>query len=362
LRVLCVQEEVADRLRHMLTEAMAELCVGNPRQLATDMGPVIDQDAQTLIVRHIERMRNAGATIHQLALPAECSSGCFVAPTVIEIASLDQLQREVFGPVIHLLRYQFNELDALLGQINATGYGLTLGIHSRIDETVERIVSGAHVGNIYVNRNIIGAVVGVQPFGGEGKSGTGPKAGGPLYVARMAGVDELPSLLDAEREASPESNLLNGSSWLLPGPTGERNTLRFVPRGKVMCVAHTTDALRAQLKVVATTGNTAVCPEEMRALLAITCAGRVDANGAEVALIESAALGAFPLAAVLCATPADEVLAWRQRMAAREGPLVPVISPSAGGEYVHWRLLAERVVSVNTTAAGGNTALMTLGT
>lgn len=361
LRVLCVQEEVADRLCHMLTEAMAELRVGDPRQFATDIGPVIDEDSQALIVLHIERMRSIGAKIHQLALPADCATGNFVAPTVIEIASIDQLQREVFGPVIHLLRYRFNDLDALLEQINATGYGLTLGIHSRIDETIERIISGAHVGNVYVNRNIIGAVVGVQPFGGEGKSGTGPKAGGPLYVARMAGLGELPDLLDAVCETPADNSLLTGSSWLLPGPTGERNSLRFVPRGQVLCIAHTTDDLRAQLKVVAATGNTAVCPEEMRALTAITCAGRVDANGAEVASIDSAALSVYPLAAVLCATPADELVIWRKRMAAREGPLVPVITPAANGQYAHWRLLAERVVSVNTTAAGGNTALMTLG-
>ncbi len=177
----------ADRLLAMLEGAMRELRVGNPARLAVDVGPVIDAEAQATIQRHIEAMRAKGHRVVQpAAIAAETlARGTFVAPTLIEIDSLAELRREVFGPVLHVLRYRREQLDALLGQINATGYGLTLGVHTRIDETIARVVDQAHAGNLYVNRNMVGAVVGVQPFGGEGLSGTGPKAGGPLYLLRL---------------------------------------------------------------------------------------------------------------------------------------------------------------------------------
>jgi RHH-type proline utilization regulon transcriptional repressor/proline dehydrogenase/delta 1-pyrroline-5-carboxylate dehydrogenase len=175
LRVLCLQEEIAERLLAMLRAAMTELRVGDPMRFATDIGPVIDEEARDHLLAHIERMRAAGYPVFQPPLPPDCARGCFVAPTLIEIDALGALDGEVFGPVLHVLRYQGEGLDALIADINATGYGLTLGMHSRIDETVARVVAGARVGNLYVNRNMIGAVVGVQPFGGEGLSGTGPK-------------------------------------------------------------------------------------------------------------------------------------------------------------------------------------------
>ena len=254
--------------------------------------------------------------------------------------------------MIHVLRYRSSDLDLVVKQINATGYGLTLGIHSRIDETVERIVATAHVGNIYVNRNIVGAVVGVQPFGGEGKSGTGPKAGGPLYLPRLAALGGV----DARwvgKDADPvgQATDLVGSEWLLPGPTGERNVLRFVSRGRVLCVAASAADLRAQLQVVTSTGNQPVLLQTQRAL-----AG--DLENAD--WVDDGKVDTLPLAAVLCGLHGNELRQWRQRMAARDGALVPVIMPMAFG-YPAFRLLGERVVSVNTTAAGGNTALMTLG-
>ncbi|OXH81165.1 hypothetical protein CA830_41550, partial [Burkholderia multivorans] len=145
----------------------------------------IDADAKRTIDAHIATMKDKGHAVTQLAMPEACAHGTFVPPTLIEIGSIDELKREVFGPVLHVVRYRRSQLDKLLEQIRATGYGLTLGIHTRIDETIAHVISRAHVGNIYVNRNVIGAVVGVQPFGGEGLSGTGPKAGGALYLQRL---------------------------------------------------------------------------------------------------------------------------------------------------------------------------------
>ena len=170
----------------MLAGAMAELAIGDPALLATDVGPVIDHDAKTSLEAHARRMAREAKLIYECALPTECAHGTFFAPRAYEIDALARLDREVFGPILHVLRYRADRLDDVVRQVNATGYGLTLGIHSRIDETVERIRAAARVGNIYVNRNMIGAVVGVQPFGGEGLSGTGPKAGGPHYLHRFA--------------------------------------------------------------------------------------------------------------------------------------------------------------------------------
>lgn len=190
LRVLCVQDDVADRVIRMLKGAMAEYKVGSPEHLSTDIGPVIDAEAKTNIERHIKAMGDKGRKVHQIARTQgdACSRGTFVLPTLIELDSLDELGREVFGPVLHLVRYPRTRLGELLEQINASGYGLTLGVHTRIDETIAQVVNVAKVGNLYVNRNIVGAVVGVQPFGGEGLSGTGPKAGGPLYMYRLLGA------------------------------------------------------------------------------------------------------------------------------------------------------------------------------
>ncbi len=164
---------------------MAELAVGDPRRWSVDVGPAIDAEARDRLVAYVESMRARGFAVHALALPAECARGTFVAPTVIEIDRVADIPGEVFGPVLHVLRWRFGELDRLIDDIDATGYGLTMGVHSRIDEHIARVASRARVGNLYVNRTMIGATVGVQPFGGEGLSGTGPKAGGPFYLARL---------------------------------------------------------------------------------------------------------------------------------------------------------------------------------
>ena len=185
-RVLLVQDDIADKVIGMLAGAMAELTVGDPGLPSTDVGPVIDEDAKAILVAHAARMDAEAKPIAKATLGAGTEHGTFFAPAAWELPSINALDREKFGPALHVVRWQAGQLDAVVDAINATGYGLTLGIHSRIDATIDRIVARAKVGNIYVNRNQIGAVVGVQPFGGQGLSGTGPKAGGPHYLPRFA--------------------------------------------------------------------------------------------------------------------------------------------------------------------------------
>jgi RHH-type proline utilization regulon transcriptional repressor/proline dehydrogenase/delta 1-pyrroline-5-carboxylate dehydrogenase len=186
LRVLFVQQDVADRMLKMLRGAMAELVVGDPALLKTDVGPVIDDDARKMLEAHKAKMAREAKVIHEMPLPKGTEHGCFVAPAAYEISGIDVLEREVFGPVLHVVRFAGDRLDQTLDAIANTGYGLTLGVHSRIDATVQQVYRRLPVGNTYVNRNMIGAVVGVQPFGGQGLSGTGPKAGGPRYLYRFA--------------------------------------------------------------------------------------------------------------------------------------------------------------------------------
>ncbi len=191
-RVLYVQDDIADKVVTMLAGAMKELKVGDPGLLSTDVGPVIDEDARAILVEHAARMETEAKKIGEVPMDAAATAhGTFFAPRAYEIPSLSVLTREIFGPVLHVIRWKASELDRVIGAINATGYGLTLGIHSRIDATIDYISRHARVGNCYVNRNQIGAVVGVQPFGGEGLSGTGPKAGGPHYLLRFAGERTL---------------------------------------------------------------------------------------------------------------------------------------------------------------------------
>jgi RHH-type proline utilization regulon transcriptional repressor/proline dehydrogenase/delta 1-pyrroline-5-carboxylate dehydrogenase len=186
LRILCLQEEIAPKVLRLLAGAMDELQVGDPAWLRTDVGPVIDADALRTLEAHAERITRGAPWQHRCRLSAETRDGHFLAPLAVEIDSIGRLEREVFGPIVHVLRYRSDRLEALVDAINATRYGLTFGIHTRIDSTARRVAARVHAGNVYVNRNMIGAVVGVQPFGGCGLSGTGPKAGGPHYLQRFA--------------------------------------------------------------------------------------------------------------------------------------------------------------------------------
>jgi RHH-type proline utilization regulon transcriptional repressor/proline dehydrogenase/delta 1-pyrroline-5-carboxylate dehydrogenase len=183
---LFVQEDVADRASTMLVGAVEALDIGDPMAFSTDIGPVIDEAAQAALDAHKGRMRREARLLADLKLPAACHAGTYVSPAVFEIGAISQLDREVFGPILHVVRYGRGRLDKVVEAINATGYGLTLGLHSRIAGVADYVAAHARVGNLYVNRNQIGAVVGVQPFGGDGLSGTGPKAGGPHYLARFA--------------------------------------------------------------------------------------------------------------------------------------------------------------------------------
>ena len=205
LRVLYLQEEVADRMIDMLAGAMDEISIGDPARLSTDVGPVIDAEARDMLLGHVKRLTNEGRLIKACELGPEQEHGTYVAPAAFRIDSMQDLQREVFGPILHIVRYQAARLDSVIDEINGAGYGLTLGIHSRVDSTVEHIARRMRVGNAYVNRNMIGAVVGVQPFGGEGLSGTGPKAGGPRYLYRFA----------TERALSIDTTAAGGNASLM---------------------------------------------------------------------------------------------------------------------------------------------------
>jgi RHH-type proline utilization regulon transcriptional repressor/proline dehydrogenase/delta 1-pyrroline-5-carboxylate dehydrogenase len=184
LRLLCLQKEIAPRVLEILEGATAELVVGDPARLETDVGPVIDREALEMLEAHAARMDREAKLVCRARAPA--GGGTFFAPRAYEIASLDAIDREVFGPILHVVRFDAADLGRVLDAVNAKGYGLTMGVHSRIEDTVDFVRARACAGNLYVNRNMIGATVGVQPFGGEGLSGTGPKAGGPHYLFRFA--------------------------------------------------------------------------------------------------------------------------------------------------------------------------------
>jgi RHH-type proline utilization regulon transcriptional repressor/proline dehydrogenase/delta 1-pyrroline-5-carboxylate dehydrogenase len=205
LRLLYVQDDIAPRLLPLLTGAMAELSIGDPALLATDIGPVIDEKARIALTSHAERMSRDARLLYQCALPVGAEHGTFFAPRAFEIDSAERLSGEVFGPILHVVRWRADRLDTVIDEIAATGFALTLGIHSRIDETVRHVLDRLGVGNSYVNRNMIGAVVGAQPFGGERLSGTGPKAGGPRYLHRFA----------SERTVSVDTTAAGGNATLL---------------------------------------------------------------------------------------------------------------------------------------------------
>ncbi|MDT8275233.1 trifunctional transcriptional regulator/proline dehydrogenase/L-glutamate gamma-semialdehyde dehydrogenase [Roseomonas mucosa] len=382
LRVLCLQEDVADRVLAMLRGALAELSTGNPERLSTDIGPVITGEARDGILAHIEAMRAAGYPVHQSALPEECRHGTFVPPTIIEIDSLEALTREVFGPVLHVLRFRRDGIEALMRAVNATGYGLTFGVHSRIDETIQHVTALARAGNVYVNRNLVGAVVGVQPFGGHGLSGTGPKAGGPLYLRRLLAARPASTGLPAGTAPAPlRAPLRAWAAWLagrgeagaaaeaealaaitpaglaleLPGPVGERNAYATEPRGSVLCHAADAATLHRAVSAALAAGN--------RALIA---AGGTRLGAplppALAAWVREAGPAALPeVQAVLFGGTEEALKALAQQLASLDGPIVPVHVADAQTGFPAEFLLLERSVSTNTAAAGGNAKLMMLG-
>ena len=398
LRVLCVQEEVADRLIAMVRGAMAEANVGDPALLHTDVGPVIDAGARRGIEEHIEAMRAKGRKVHRLGRYARgtIEGGTYVVPALIELESIAELEKEIFGPVLHVVRFSRRNLMTTLDQVNATGYGLTMGLHTRIDETIERVVASAHVGNVYINRNMVGAVVGVQPFGGEGLSGTGPKAGGPLYMYRLlasAPVDVL-ARAPAAALAGSQAEIVTGGmptafgslmSWMtthgnvrtavqcrklvdragdcksriLVGPTGERNVYSLHPREAVLCLADTNDGLLYQLAATLCVGGKAIwevnpATEMLRASLPIDVQEKI------VLAADWTASSALFDVALHEGSEAD-LKRVSSALARRDGPIATLRRSSlAQGVMPLEALVLERAVSTNTAAAGGNAGLMTI--
>ncbi|MEL6957627.1 MAG: bifunctional proline dehydrogenase/L-glutamate gamma-semialdehyde dehydrogenase PutA [Pseudomonadota bacterium] len=313
LRCLYVQEDIADGLILMLKGAMDELRLGDPWHLSTDVGPVIDAAARRTIQDHIDLAEAEARVLHTLASP---DSGTFVAPTLIKVGDISDLEREIFGPVLHVATFKAGEIDAVIDRINATGYGLTFGLHTRIDDRVQHIVDRVDAGNIYVNRNQIGAVVGSQPFGGEGLSGTGPKAGGPHYLPRFA------ALCDAvDTPAAPQD---------LPGPTGESNRHALHPRGPILCIG----------------GDEAAMAQEV-----LDLGGRALTLGRDVAPEE---LETLEIAGVYFAGDDATARKFEQALARRTGAIVPLVR----GPLQPTHVLLERHVCIDTTASGGNAALL----
>jgi len=413
LRVLCVQHETAERILAMLSGAMRELRLGRPDRLDTDLGPVIDRAARDALLGYLDEVRpcvcEGGSTAVEARAPLrERRHGCFVAPVLVELPDVGALHREVFGPILHVVRYARDELPGIISNLERIGYGLTLGVQTRLDETVDLVASRARVGNQYVNRNMIGAVVGVQPFGGEGLSGTGPKAGGPLYLRRLMRLPidaplALPPRQDkashsaaaqptcSHRAAALES-LRTLESWLrgrsdphardlaelcvrlagdtpldlphlLDGPTGERNTWWLASRRTVLGVANEDADRIFQFAHAVAAGASmwwwddgsgtvaalhASLPSTLRALARPLA--ELDAADFDIAIVQ---------------VGSDYLRGWSRRLAQRDGAIVTIVACAPGdrryGSIPLERLFVERSLSVNTAAAGGNASLMTIG-
>ena len=394
LRMLYVQEDTRDRVVDMLIGAMDTLVTGDPWSIDTDVAPVIDAEAQADISAYVDAQEQKGRLLKRLAAPGR---GHFVGAALVQVDGIQDLEREVFGPVLHIASFKAKDIDKVVDAINERGYGLTFGLHTRIDDRVQRIVERIRVGNIYVNRNQIGAIVGSQPFGGEGLSGTGPKAGGPHYVNRFRRTEEpsVHAAPEGEAVAAPRIQaalaMLDATAWSarsdriqmlrraldgkgtpvrravhaaasfdsgpfrLPGPTGESNRMTMAPKGPVLCLGPKTDTALAQAAQA----------------LAAGCAALVVAPGAEAAVAPLAKAGA-PVAGIDGAMPATELAiargfvavaaagdsgwtrALRQALAGREGPIVQLETELICPE----RYYVERHVCIDTTAAGGNTSLL----
>ncbi len=305
LRVLYVQEDVAEILEPMLFGAMDALRVGDPGDLATDVGPVIDDAAFQRISEYIKGAR----VLKQVEAP----EGRFIAPTAVRVSGMPDVKEEIFGPVLHIARFRAAEIDAVIDEINASGFGLTFGMHTRIDSRVQRAVARIKCGNIYINRNQIGAVVGSQPFGGEGLSGTGPKAGGPRYVPRFT------------------LGAAGGNAADMPGPTGESNRLSQHPRGPVLCLGPGVDVVKAQAQEAEAAG--------CEAIMADGGGPKAVAAQPDIAAVAYWGQDARPVA---------------KAIAQREGAIMPLILQAGQPEIYS----LERHLCIDTTASGGNANLL----
>lgn len=356
LRLLYIQEDVADEFLTMLYGAMDELVVGDPWSFASDLGPLISSDAQRDINTYVTRAEKDARLMKQIRVP---DAGNFVGPCVISVNSIKDLEREIFGPVLHVARFKSEDIDQIIEDINTSGYGLTFGLHTRIDSRVEHLSTRLNVGNMYINRNQIGAIVGSQPFGGEGMSGTGPKAGGPHYVARF--YDE--KRVSLGKIASPVTSIEASAGEVgqalarlksrdrvplttsdLPGPTGESNRLMTYPRGTVLCLGPTMADAQKQAESAMNVG----------------CSALIVAPGARG---ENAIDGFLARTTLRDLKGIDVVIAWsdeadlrkiRQALARRDGPLIPLVTSTD----IEQRCVLERHICIDTTASGGNASLL----
>ncbi len=406
-RVVCVQEDIAEKFNEMLAGAMAELKVGDPTMLKTDVGPVIDAEARDNIQRNIERLGDEARLIARAPELEAGLGGTFVRPVAFELEALSELNQEIFGPVLHVHRFKADGLETLVDEINALGYGLTMGVHTRIDETMERVARRARIGNIYVNRNQIGAVVGVQPFGGEGLSGTGPKAGGPHYLRALTKrtrpksdhqLNVIDGPLSAELDRVLTHALENFIPWAnernkpgvfsktaksltgpqldcvqlasalyqehfadaidLPGPTGESNTLKLRGRGLVLCLgggdsfSQIANALAAGNCVIPDDSNCEAMASALEDCFANIFYEMDFSEGVPKALLLDDRIHGVVYDGGSTGRAALEAI-----LVQRHGPIIPLLSSLDEP----WRFATERTLSINTTAAGGDVRLLSLG-
>ncbi|WP_068315493.1 bifunctional proline dehydrogenase/L-glutamate gamma-semialdehyde dehydrogenase PutA [Polycladidibacter hongkongensis] len=393
LRMLYVQEDIYDSFLTMLKGAMDALQLGNPLKLSTDVGPVIDKASQTKILAHIKHWEKQGKLLKTLPAPIE---GSFCPPALIALDGIHQLEEEIFGPVLHIAKFKSSELQKAIDAINGKGFGLTFGLHTRLNGRIRQIENSIHAGNIYINRNQIGAIVGSQPFGGEGLSGTGPKAGGPSYLhalmrskqaefsqeqaeapltgEKLSGARLRQMLADLnaaqwqknEERFAALANALPASKGLIeninamraevmPGPTGETNTLSIAPRGLTLCAGPTPEHLEQQAAAALAAGN----PVALLAQGAEALAAKLKDLGAPVVAIPCCIteidVESLPhLAAIAYFSDNATAQQLRKSLASRDGAILPLIT-DAGQP---WRYVQERHVCVDTTAAGGNASLI----
>ncbi|MET1255664.1 bifunctional proline dehydrogenase/L-glutamate gamma-semialdehyde dehydrogenase PutA [Aliikangiella maris] len=441
LRVLFLQEEIADKVIHMLKGAMQELTVSDPSLLSTDVGPVIDQKAHESLTAHVEYLKDKAKLIYACDIPQQ-GEHFFFAPRLYEIENLSVLTQEVFGPCVHVIRFKGDQLDNVIAQVNSTGFGLTMGIHSRIESRADYLAKASRAGNIYINRNMIGAVVGAQPFGGRGLSGTGPKAGGPAYltrlvkekvptenaqatlqksdvvdftlsaaeqvqveeimqqsardeiiwrntdlvqrislvrqlIAKIATVDSVNEFADdLDKTLNDARKLLNqmegqlAKPKIMPGPTGESNKLYLEPRGCVVCYADKDTSFNFWAISIITAlaaGNTVVTVvSDLFHNEALAFKDKFLSTGVAKGILQVAklkyldAILAHPvLAGAVIGSACERKEYVTAALANRDGAILPVISSEYYDTLIN-RLLTEKTVSIDTTASGGNTSLMTL--
>ncbi|WP_309045086.1 bifunctional proline dehydrogenase/L-glutamate gamma-semialdehyde dehydrogenase PutA [Marinobacter sediminicola] len=384
LRMLYVQKDIADNLLEMLYGAMEELGIGDPWALSTDVGPVIDEAARKKIVDHCEKFEREGRMLKKLPVP---DKGLYVSPAVLRVNGIEELEEEVFGPILHVATFEAKEIDKVVDAINAKGYGLTFGIHSRVDNRVDQIVARIKVGNTYVNRNQIGAIVGSQPFGGEGLSGTGPKAGGPQYVRRFlkgatverpaepgaktidgTKLDGLIASLGKLAVAAPKARVdamepvfgkvpepLDAKAEELPGPTGELNRLSNHARGIVLCLGPDKETALAQAAMALSQGNkVVVIAPGVEDVVARAAQAGLPLVGIDGLLDPEALASAGGFEAVVSCADQALLRKYREALSKRDGALIPLITE----HMLDQRFVIERHLCVDTTAAGGNASLI----